>query len=142
MAAVKMHPNANRNRPADSHSIGKLLVHTAWLLASIAVVGAGCYVVLKQSRMDCDGVSVAMATLAVALALVPPLWLECLAGTTVAAPVATVAWRLGILLPVILYSNYQTEPARNCAQVTLLACYLMTLPLESWLLIRQSRSRP
>lgn len=104
------------------------------------MVGLGSFFAMKQRGMAVDLQSVALATLAVAVALVPPLWFEYFARLKVAGPLATVMWRLGVLLPVIAYTTQQTEPVRNCMQGTLLACYLMTLPLESWLLIRQSSS--
>lgn len=106
----------------------------------LAMVGLGSFFAMKQRGMSVDSRSVALATVAVAAALVPPLWFEHLAQLKVAGPLATVMWRLGVLLPVIAYTTQQTEPVRNCMQGTLLACYLMTLPLESWLLIRQSSS--
>ncbi len=66
------------------------------LLIVLAMVGLGCYVTMRQLSISCDGMSVAVATLAVAVALVPPLWLEYFTGPMVAAPLATVAWRLGV----------------------------------------------
>lgn len=116
-----------------------LIVDSSLLLIVIIVAAVGCCVVFSRMGKPYDLLSVAIATIAVAAALIPPLWIEFWMGSVVAAPLATVLWRLGVLLPVILYSSYKIEPARNCMQVTLLACYLMTLPLESWLLIRQSR---
>ena len=104
----------------------------------LAMVGSASYFVMSQRGMACDARSVALATLAVFTALVPPLWFEVLANLKVASPLVTAMWRLGVLLPVIAYTTQQIEPVRNCMQGTLLACYLMTLPLESWLLIRQS----
>jgi hypothetical protein len=116
-----------------------LIVDSSLLLIVIAVSAVGCCVAFIRSGKPYDLTSVAIAAAAVAVALIPPLWLEDWMASVAAAPLATVLWRLGVLLPVILYSTYKIEPARNCVQVTLLACYLMTLPLESWLLIRQSR---
>jgi hypothetical protein len=120
-------------------SASALLMDSGLLLAAIAVVACLTVFGFRWVGSPCDIQSVAMATLIVAVALVPPMWLEFFMGRAVAAPLATVAWRLGILLPAALWSTYKIEPARNCVQVTLLACYLMTLPLESWLLIRQPR---
>ena len=122
------------------NSIGRrLLVDTGLLLAAIIAAAGLTAWSLELTGRGCDLRSVAYATLAVSVALIPPLWLEYFIGPMVAAPLATVLWRLGVLLPVVLFSTYQIEAARNCVQVTLLACYLMILPLESWLLIRQSR---
>src|SRR5690349_9797062 len=102
-----------------------LLVDSALLVP--AIVTAACFTAigLRCSGQACDLRSVAMATFVVVLALVPPLWLEFFIGSMVAAPMATVLWRLGVLLPAVLFSTYQIEAARNCVQVTLLACYLM-----------------
>ncbi len=113
---------------------------TCVLTGFLAMVGLVSFYLMKQRGMQADPQSVAIATLAVAAGLVPPLWFERLAPLKVAGPLATVMWRLGILLPVIAITTQLAEPVRNCMQGTLLACYLMTLPLESWLLIRQSSS--
>lgn len=116
-----------------------LLVDSSLLVGALA--GLACLTLfgLRMAGKPCDGRSVAIATLVVGVAMVPPLWIDFWMGRAVAAPLASVVWRLGILLPAALWSGHQMDPARNCVQVTLLACYLMTLPLESWLLIRQSR---
>lgn len=116
-----------------------LLVDSSLLVVAIVAVACLTVLVYRITQRPYDTTIVAMATLLVAVAMVPPLWIEFWMGRVVAASLATVMWRLGILLPAALWTTYQLEPARNCAQVTLLACYLMTLPLESWLLIRQSR---
>jgi hypothetical protein len=116
-----------------------LLADSGLLVGAIAAVACCTVFGYRMAGKACDIRGVAIATLAVMAAMVPPLWLEFLTVRPVAAPLATVAWRLGILLPAALWSTYQLEPARNCVEVTLLACYLMTLPLESWLLIRQPR---
>lgn len=116
-----------------------LLVDSSLLVGTIVAVACLTISAFRMTGKSCDAASVAIATVVVAMAMVPPLWIELWMGRVVAAPLATVVWRLGILLPAALWSTYQMEPARNCVQVTLLACYLMTLPLESWLLIRQSR---
>ncbi|MGN6547732.1 MAG: hypothetical protein ACTHK7_21970 [Aureliella sp.] len=116
-----------------------LLIDSSLLAGAILAVGCLTLIGYRMTGRACDRTSVAVATLMVEMAMVPPLWIEFWIGRVVAAPVVTVMWRLGILLPAALWSTHQLEPARNCVQVTLLACYLMALPLESWLLIRQPR---
>jgi hypothetical protein len=116
-----------------------LLIDSSLLASAILAVACLTVFGFRMTEQACDIASVATATLCVGVAMVPPLWIDFWMGRSVAAPLATVVWRLGILLPAALWSTYQLEPARNCVQVTLLACYLMTLPLESWLLIRQPR---
>lgn len=122
-------------RPA----VRALLIDSSLLAGAIAVAACLAIIGYRMTGKACDRAVVAMATVIVAVAMVPPLWIDFWMGRVVAAPVVTVMWRLGILLPAALWSTHQLEPARNCVQVTLLACYLMALPLESWLLIRQSR---
>ena len=115
------------------------LVASMWLLLATLLVASASYAGLNWFGQECSGRGVALATFAACIAFIPPLWFELLIGPTVASPLATVVWRLGVLLPTVLLTRYEIEAERNCAQVTLLACYLMILPLESWLLIRQSR---
>jgi hypothetical protein len=115
------------------------LMHSGLLLGLIVIVAGLTVVGFRMAGMMCEVRSVAIATLVACIALVPPLWLEIFIGPSVAGPTAVVFWRLGVLLPAVLFTTYQIEPSRKCCQVTLLACYLVTLPLESWLLIRQTR---
>ena len=129
-------------KSATGPVLGKPLMASAGLVGFLAMVGLVSFFVMQQRGNSCDPRSVAMATLAVMVALVPPLWFEIVGNLKAAAPLVTIMWRLGVLLPVIVYTTGQMEPVRNCMQGTLLACYLMTLPLESWLLIRQSSSSP
>lgn len=124
--------------PKSEHRASPPLLATLAVSGYVATAGWISFIVMSQRGMACDARSVAIGTLAVAAALVPPLWFDVLANLKVASPLATTMWRLGVLLPAIAYTTQQTEPVRNCMQGTLLACYLMTLPLESWLLIRQS----
>ncbi len=123
------------NRPA----VRELILHSTYLIVLLVATSAITFFVMSRLRMSCDWQSVALATLSVAVAVVPPLWIETVLGPMVAAPIAGVLWRLGVLLPVVVLSTYKLEAARNCVQVTLLVCYFVTLPLESWLLIRQTR---
>ncbi len=117
---------------------GLVLHSVVVILAIVATAGAVTCIQVWMGSV-CEWQSVAYATFSVLLAMVPPLWIENRMGKSAAGPLATVAWRMGILIPAVVLSWNKVEPARNCIQVTMLACYLISLPLESWLLIRQSR---
>lgn len=120
-------------------SVRAIFVHSSFLFLLNVFVSALCLVGFYSSSMGCDIRMVAIAWLMVLAALIPPLWFEFLIGPSVAGPLAVVLWRLGVLIPAIMFTTHQIDPARKCCQVTILACYLVSLPLESWLLIRQTR---
>lgn len=122
-----------------SPSVHVLLVHSGILFLLIAIVSILCHLSFSIASLDCGMQTVVLAALMAIFALIPPLWLEVLIGPSVAGPLAVVLWRLGVLIPAIMFTTHQIDPARKCCQVTILACYLVSLPLESWLLIRQTR---
>jgi hypothetical protein len=81
----------------------------------------------------------------VALAAV---WLSCLPGLSfhlvfsngAARQLGAITWRLLTMLLALGMAGTWEMPARNYYLTTLLACYFVSLPLESWLLIRQCKS--
>lgn len=131
--------NRGPRQTMAASAVRRLIVDSCLLTAAIVVAAGLSMAACRWLGRACDWTSVACATLAVVAAFIPPLWIDAYLGPSVGGTLATMAWRLGILLPAVLWSTVQIEAARNCVQVTMLACYLMILPLESWLLIRQSR---
>ncbi len=80
-----------------------------------------------------------LAASIVLLAVVPPLHFGRLNINGAAKQLLVVAWRLAILIPSVAIAARLTADARKCFLLTLLACYFISLPLESWLLIRDVR---
>lgn len=80
-----------------------------------------------------------LAALIVLLAVIPPLHFGRLNINAAAKQLLVVAWRLAILLPSAALAAKMDGEARKCFLVALLACYFISLPLESWLLIRDVR---
>jgi hypothetical protein len=111
------------------------MVQQSFLLVGVIIGAAAIGWVVSHGAWA----AIVVAAVVAIAALVPPLWFEFCLGRSVAAPTAVVAWRLGVLLPAVLFSASQAEPTRKCFQYTLLACYFIALPLESWLLSRYTR---
>ena len=128
-----------RRAPNKPPSIRTILLHSLALFLMIVTTSLVCPVAFWLTGTTCDFRSVALATTMATVAFIPPLWIEVLMGPSVAGPIAVVLWRMAVLLPALLLTANQIEPARKCCQATLVACYLVSLPLESWLLIRQTR---
>lgn len=78
-------------------------------------------------------ISAALITL---LATLPPLYFTRLLSNGAANQLAVVSWRLAIILPAVALATKYVDDERKCYLITLLACYFISLPLESWLLIR------
>lgn len=76
---------------------------------------------------------------AVALSCVPGPYFRAVFSNGAARQLAAVAWRLLTMLVAFGLAGWWEGAARNCYLTTLLACYFVALPLESWLLIRQCR---
>lgn len=66
----------------------------------------------------------------------PPLWFSSWIRNDSARPLVVVLWRFSILIPALWMAKSWEGLERNCFLHALLACYLVALPLESWLLIR------
>lgn len=66
----------------------------------------------------------------------PPLWISTWNHLGAARQIAVVLWRFGLLLPALLLAKQWEGVERNCFLYTMLACYFVALPLESWLLVR------
>ena len=81
----------------------------------------------------------AMATAATLFGILPPLCFGRLLPNGAANQLAVVAWRLAIMLPALAIAWRFDGAQRNCFLMTLMACYFVGLPLESWLLIRDVR---
>lgn len=81
----------------------------------------------------------AVAALVTMLATLPPLYFTRLLPNGAANQLAIVAWRIAIMLPALAIAVRYTEDERKCYLIALLACYFISLPLESWILIRDVR---
>jgi len=82
---------------------------------------------------------VATATCATLFGLVTPLLISKMMRNAAAKQLLVVAWRLGIMLPALFLATRFFEEERKWYLNTLLACYFVALPLESWLLIVDAR---
>lgn len=109
------------------------------LLLSIAVSVTGllCNVATFSHGSSFPSRVVVLATLLTLGGCLPPLWLPTLLSHAPASQIGVTLWRLGILLPAILVANGLEGVERKYFVVALLACYLVALPVESWLLIHQ-----
>lgn len=115
--------------PATSGSL--LLGFTIAFAATVSFVGSGLVGLVGNAWLN------VVAAMFALLACVPPLWIARIISNGAVAQMAVPVWRLGVLLPAIVWSMQLTAAARNYFCVGLLACYFAALPLESWLLARQ-----
>jgi len=109
------------------------------LLVVIVLVGIASHALIRTAE-NFNGAALSLvAGMFALMACVPPLWIARFFSNGAVAQLAVTVWRLGILLPAVLWSMQQTAAARNYFCIALLACYFAALPLESWLLARQIR---
>jgi hypothetical protein len=80
-----------------------------------------------------------IAALVTLMGMLPPLHFGRLLGNGAANQLAVVAWRMGIMLPAVAIATRYDHGQRKCYLIALLACYFVSLLLESWLLIRGVR---
>ncbi len=80
-----------------------------------------------------------LAALVTLFGTVPPLLLAGLLRNGAANQLLVVAWRLAIMLPALALATRLEGDERKCYLIALMACYFVSLPLESWLLIRDAR---
>ncbi len=76
-----------------------------------------------------------------ASAAIAPIWLESLIINGATFQLAVITWRLVTMLGALLIAQTFPTDARNCFVTTLMACYFIALPLESWLLARNATKR-
>ncbi len=109
------------------------------LALAISLTSTAVYVA-TFSHGTINGVPyIALAALASLIATVTPIWLERLIINGGTYQLAVIGWRMGTMLMALALASLFPLPARNCILTTLLACYFVTLPLESWLLARRTR---
>jgi hypothetical protein len=76
-----------------------------------------------------------------AVATIAPIWLESLIINGGTFQLAVLSWRSITMLGGLLIAQTFPVQARNCFLTTLMACYFIALPLESWLLARNASKR-
>jgi hypothetical protein len=117
----------------------QLLLSLALLSIAIAAAGvASAIATFNHGYRDVVWPSL-VATIGTWLAVAPGQWVTRLVSNGPAKQLAIVVWRLMILLPCLVIGGAWDGDARKCFFITLLACYFVGLPLESWLLIRDVR---
>lgn len=80
-----------------------------------------------------------VAALVTLFATLPPLYFTRLLSNGAANQLAIVAWRIAIMLPALAIAARYAGDERKCYLIALLVCYFVSLPLESWILIRDVR---
>lgn len=111
------------------------------LLLASAVLGTGliCNVATFSHGSGFPSRVVILATLLTLGGSLPPLLIPTLLSHAPASQIGVTLWRLGILLPATVAASGLDGVERKYFLVALLACYLVALPVESWLLIHQVR---
>ncbi len=111
------------------------------IIVSLAIGVAGASSLLATISHGWEQVArpVAAATCVTLFGLVPPLLISKMMRNAAAKQLLVVAWRLGIMLPALFLATRFFEEERKWYLNTLLACYFVALPLESWLLIVDAR---
>lgn len=129
--------------PKPDFRIANALWNSAVLTGVITSCGAVVAIATFRHVDRFDALSIAFACVWCLGACVIPIWFKPLLRNGGTYQLAVITWRLLALLPAMAWGMAQTGASRNSFMTTLMACYFLTLPLESWLLVRDAqRSRP
>jgi hypothetical protein len=115
------------------------LLTTSILVASITVTATVVYIATFRHSGPSSVKYIFAGALACVAATITPIWLERWVFNGASYQLLIVAWRLGTMLFALAVSSQFSLPERNYIITTLLACYFVTLPLESWLLALRTR---
>ncbi|MEO8268249.1 MAG: hypothetical protein ABI557_00935 [Aureliella sp.] len=118
------------NNPFKNSLIIALLIAAAASISYRATISHG---------VDSNAKPAVVAAIVTLFATLPPLYFTRLLSNGAANQLAIVAWRIAIMLPAVAIAARYTADERKCYLIALLACYFVSLPLESWLLIRDVR---
>lgn len=124
----------------DSHAGSASL----WIAVSVAVTATVSYLATINHGTQVSSRPAVVAACIVCLAALPPLFAGRLLSRLrngAANQLLIIAWRMGIMLPALAVASRYEAAERKYYLVTLLACYFVSLLLESWLLIRDVRRR-
>ena len=110
-----------------------LLLATAIAVAAVAVYVATFSHAPAEARP-----LYALAGAWTAVAAIAPIWLEGLIFNGGTFQLAVVTWRLITMLGAFVIAGIIPSETRNYFLSTLMACYFVALPLESWLLARRA----
>ena len=118
------------NTPFKNALIITLLIAAAASISYRATISHG---------VDANFKPAVVAAVVTLFATLPPLYFTRLLSNSAANQLAIVAWRIAIMLPAVAIATRYGADERKCYLIALLACYFVSLPLESWLLIRDVR---
>ncbi len=79
-----------------------------------------------------------LAAMWTATASIAPIWLESLIFNGGTFQLAVITWRLMTMLGAFVIATVFPSELRKYFLTTLMACYFVALPLESWLLARRA----
>ena len=110
----------------------------AGVISGVAVV---IYVATFGHAPRSVAIYCALAAVWTTAAAIAPLWLESLIFNGATFQLAVITWRLMTMLGAFVIVQTFPVDSRNCFLTTLMACYFIALPLESWLLARNATKR-
>ena len=111
------------------------------LVGAISCVAAVVYVATFGHAPPAAAMYCALAAVWTATAAIAPIWLESLIFNGATFQLAVITWRLMTMLGAFVIVQTFPAESRNCFLTTLMACYFIALPLESWLLARNATKR-
>ncbi len=116
--------------PLKNSLLIAVLVATAAWLGYRATISHGA---------SCSPKPAVIAAMIVLFGALPPLYFGRLLSNGATKQFSIIAWRIAIMLPALVLAMRYVDVERKCYLISLMACYFVALPLESWLLIRDVR---
>jgi len=127
-------PEMNEPRP-DRMSLLRL---SLMLVSIIGATAATVYLATFSHAPTRAHPFYVLAAMWTVTATVAPIWLESLIFNGATFQLAVVTWRLMTMLGGFVIAGALPSEVRNYFLSTLMACYFVALPLESWLLARRA----
>jgi len=127
-------PKMNEPRPERMSSLRLSLI----LVSIIGATAVAVYLATFRHAPARARPFYALAAMWTATATVAPIWLESLIFNGATFQLAVVTWRLMTMLGAFVIAGALPSEVRNYFLSTLMACYFVALPLESWLLARRA----
>ncbi len=115
------------------------LLNSLLIVAAVTIVALLSYLATISHGITASPQPAIIAALVTLMGSLPPLHFGRLLRNGAANQLAVVAWRMGIMLPAVALAMRYDNGQRKCYLIALLACYFVSLLLESWLLIRDVR---
>lgn len=127
----------------SSHNRNRMSPLRMSLILAVTLASVSCFVYVATfgHASESAGRMCAVGGAWTAVATIAPIWLESWIINGATFQLAVITWRLLTMLGAFIIVQTFPPDSRKYFLTTLMACYFIALPLESWLLARNASKR-